>query len=147
MKYFTSFIVIVFLSVLLINSIYAEVNPKKKAETSQNTISTLLDGLKTENLGLKTGCAYMLGELQITEAIIPLMKILRNDKNEEARIAAALALYKIGTPLSINAVRQSIIYDESARVSKLCVNFYNEYQRNKISDEDKTEVGSIVAVK
>ena len=78
----------------------------------------------------------MIGELQLSQAVIPLLRILHNEENEELRIAAALALYKIGSPIAINAVKQAIRFDDSERVSKLCANFYNEYRRNKIIDEE-----------
>lgn len=124
----------------LISSLQAEPNPKSMKENKQNTISSLMIGLDSDNLGLKSSSAYMLGELRITDAIIPLMKMLRDSENEDLRIAAALALYKIGTPMSIHAVKQSIRFDESKRVSTLCSNFYNEHLRNKIIDEEKNEV-------
>ena len=89
----------------------------------------------------------MLGELKVSDAVIPLRKILRDDENEQARISSALALYKIGTPLSINAVKQAIKFDESKRVSKLATNFYNDYLRNKSGNEDKTTDTTYVTVK
>jgi len=116
---------------------YAAGNPSEKIEIRQNSISSLLIGLNSDNLGLKSSCAYMLGELKVTGAVVPLMKILRGDKNEDLRIAAALALYKIGTPLAINAVKQSARFDESRRVSKLCASFYNQYLKIKLNDEEK----------
>jgi HEAT repeat protein len=67
--------------------------------------------------------------------VIPLLRILHQDENDEMRIAAALALYKIGSPIAIHAVKQSIRFDESERVSKLCASFYSEYLKNKINDE------------
>ncbi|MEJ2104082.1 MAG: HEAT repeat domain-containing protein [Ignavibacteriaceae bacterium] len=112
-------------------------NPKAILEMKQNTVSSLLIGLNSSNLGLKSSSAYMLGELKVTSAVIPLMRILHENKNEDLRIAAALALYKIGTPLAINAVKQSVRFDNSERVNKLCASFYNEYQRNKHVDEEK----------
>jgi hypothetical protein len=111
--------------------------PKPDQKINENTILSLLEGLSSDNLGLKTSCAYMLGELKVTDAVIPLMRILREDENEKARISSALALYKIGTPLSIFAVKQAIKFDESQRLSNLATNFYNEYLRNKFGNDDK----------
>ena len=87
----------------------------------------------------------MLGELKITRAIIPLMRILHNDVNEGLRISAALALYKIGTPMSIYAVKQAGRFDESDWVNKLAQNFYAEYLREKFSNTDNTEADSLFA--
>lgn len=112
--------------------------PKQKTTTqvNDNTIKTLIIGLNSNNLGLQSSSAYMIGELQLTQGVIPLLRILHTERNEELRIAAALALYKIGSPVAIYAVKQAIRFDDSERVSKLCANFYSEYLRNKISDEE-----------
>lgn len=112
---------------------------ENKKQITENTILSLLEGLNSDNLGLRTSCAYMLGELKFSGSVIPLMQVLREDKNEEARISAALALYKIGTPLSINAVKQAIKFDNCDRVSKHASDFYNEYLRNKLRNEGKLD--------
>ena len=130
---------ILFLAIMANGTIDASVIPKTKVKITENTVSSLLEGLNSENLGLKSSCAYMIGELQLLNAVIPLMKILREEKSDEMRIVAALALYKIGTPMAIHAVKQSIKFDESERVSKLCANFYSEYLKIKLNDEDKNE--------
>lgn len=147
MKYFQGVLLVLLSTTLLFNLTYASGKHKEKTEISHNTVESLLTGLQSENLGLKTGCAYMIGELKLTECIIPLMKILREDKNEEARIAAALALYKIGTPMSIYAVKQSIRFDENERVSRLCTNFYNEYLRNKTDEKEAIKDSTNIAVR
>lgn len=127
------------LTTILISNSLATGNPNHRTEIKQNTISSLINGLNSENLGLKSSCAYMLGELHLSTAIIPLMNILREDENEDLRIVAALALYKIGTPLAVNAVKQSVRFDDSERVSKHCASFYNEYLKNKSIDEEKND--------
>ena len=134
-----SLLITILLTCLLIGASYAEGNPKEVTKISQNTILSLENGLKSENLGLKSSCVYMLGELKVSNTVIPLMRILRENENDELRIAAALALYKIGTPMAIHAVKQSIRFDDSERVSKHCASFYYEYRKNKFSDEEKND--------
>lgn len=121
--------------------------PKIKAKITENTVSSLMEGLNSENLGLKSSSAYMIGELQLSKAVIPLMKILREDESDEMRIVAALALFKIGTPLAIQAVKQSIKFDDSERVSKLCANFYGEYLKSKLNDEEINKDAAKTALK
>lgn len=127
---------ILLLIIIAITTTDISAKPKVKAKITDNTVASLMEGLNSENLGLKSSSAYMIGELQLSKALIPLLKILHEDENEEMRIAAALALYKIGSPIAIQAVKQSIRFDDSERVSKLCANFYYEFSRNKISDEE-----------
>jgi len=142
MKNLVTVITALILIITLTTAAFADEKSTKKSEYTQNTISSLIEGLNSENRGLKTSCAYLLGELNVTEGIIPLMRLLRNDESEEVRICAALALYKIGTPISIFAVKQAIRFDESERVSKLAAKFYYDYlrsnQRANVKGEDKT---------
>ena len=127
---------ILLLIIIAITTTDLSAKPKVKVKITDNTVASLMEGLNSENLGLKSSSAYMIGELQLTKAVIPLMKILREDESDEIRIAAALALYKIGSPIAIHAVKQSIRFDESERVSKLCANFYSEYVKSKLIGEE-----------
>ena len=129
---------------LMLSSITFAGDGKSDADVKESTIASLLDGLASDNPGLKSSCAYMLGELKVTEAIIPLMRILHNDVNEGLRISAALALYKIGTPISIYAVKQAGRFDDSERVKKLTQNFYAEYLREKLNNTDDTKTDNLI---
>lgn len=133
MKTLTTLII---LSLFLILASNALANPKTTTQIRDNTVESLIIGLNSDNIGLQSSSAYMIGELQLSQAVIPLLRILHNEKNEELRIAAALALYKIGSPIAINAVKQAVRFDDSERVSKLCANFYSEYLRIKFNDEE-----------
>ena len=137
----------IFLALFIIASTFGFKGGITETTVNENTIKSLLEGLESENLGLKTSCAYMIGELKLTEAIIPLMKLLREDESEKVRICAALALYKIGTPMSIYAVKQAAKYDSSERVVKLAYGFYNEFLRNKMSCDENIEDSTHVASK
>jgi len=127
---------LIILSLFLIVASNAMANPKTTTQIRDNTVESLIIGLNSDNIGLQSSSAYMIGELQLSQALIPLLRILHTEKNEELRIAAALALYKIGSPIAINAVKQAVRFDDSERVSKLCANFYSEYLRNKFNDEE-----------
>ena len=142
MKNLTTTVTVLILIITLFTTAFAGDNSTKKYEYTQNTVSSLIEGLKSDNTGLKTCCAYLIGELNVTEGIIPLMRLLRNDESDEVRICAALALYKIGTPISIFAVKQAIRFAESKRVSKLAAKFYYDYLRsnqlNDVKGKDKS---------
>lgn len=140
-------ITILFLVFLTFEANFAHSRPKTITHVKQNTVESLLEGLNSDNIGLKSSCAYMIGELQITKAVIPLMRMLRTSENEDLRISVALALYKIRTPLAINAVKQAITFDESERVSKHCASFYNDFSKNRITDEEIRLVAAKTALK
>lgn len=98
-------------------------------------VKSLLMGIKSDNYGLRTSAAYMVGELKISEAVIPLLRMLRNEKSEEARIMAAVALFKIADARGIYAIKQSIRFDDSPRVSKMCEKIYSCYCNEKNTQE------------
>jgi len=103
-------------------------------KANETCYQTLLSGVTSDNDGLRAGCAYMLGEVACDKGVIPLLKILHNDKREEARIVAALSLYKIGDSRGIFAIKQAIRFDESDRVRRLCEKFYLAYMnRDRVS--------------
>ena len=98
--------------------------------------------MESENLGLQSWAAYMLGEFCCDEAVVPLLKILHNSPYEEMRIMAALSLYKIGDSRGIFAIKQAIKFDECERVRKICEKFYKAYLQDK-----ENPIKDIVAVK
>ena len=113
----------------------AEPVKEKRTINRDLAIQNLLIGLDSDNTGLTSSSAFYLGELSSTEAVIPLMKMLRNSEQEELRISAALALLKIGDARGIYAIKRAIVFDESKRVSDMCEKFYNAYLYDIYSSE------------
>jgi hypothetical protein len=90
-------------------------------------VSNLMTGLTSDNKGLKESAAFMLGEEKAIRAVVPLMQMLRSDRDESSRIVAALSLCRIGEPRGTYAVKQAAKFDDSERVRTLCAWFYNQY--------------------
>jgi hypothetical protein len=95
----------------------------------QKVEANLIVGVQSENFGLRISAATMLGDLKSTNGVLALMKMLRTETDERARIVAALALTKIGDPVGIYAVEQTGRLDGNQRVKKLCALFYQEFQQ------------------
>jgi len=134
MKSFTSLLLLLCF-VFASFGIAAEPVKEKRTINNDLAIQNLLIGLDSDNAGLTTSSAYYLGELSSTEAVIPLMKMLRNSEQEELRISAALALLKIGDERGIYAIKRAIVFDESKRVSDMCEKFYKAHLYDKYSSE------------
>jgi len=120
MKKLTSVLVLMLLVISSVTLVASDNNANDRIE--QN----LLVGLNSDNYGLKTSSAYLLGDFGTSKSLIPLMKVLRNGDTEEERISAALALIKMNTAQSIFAVKQSGMFDASQRVRRLCTMFYQQ---------------------
>jgi hypothetical protein len=101
-----------------------QVTPKV---TKDIVVTNLMNGLVSQNRGLKESAAFMLGEEKATRAVVPLMQMLRGGEEESSRIVAALSLCRIGDPRGVYAVKQAAKFDESERVRTLCAWFYNQY--------------------
>lgn len=93
-----------------------------------------LEGLKTDNCGLRTSCAYFLGEMKSTKAVIPLMELLNNCPKEEVRLIAALSLIKIGDKRGVYLVKRQSKFCDSERVRSMCERFYSAYVLDKYED-------------
>jgi HEAT repeat protein len=124
----TTFLLFLF----LLTSVYPQDTIKVLKKLNEESIDqNYLEGLKSENLGLKISASYYLGERKSSEAVIPLMKILKSDKSPEARVTAALSLYKIGDERGIYAIKQAVEFDSNEWVKKMCKIFYQMYLTNK----------------
>ena len=123
------------LVILLVISTKAESNSDMKKE---NAIKNLSIGLSSENSGLRVSSALVLGQLIDTKfvegensdkTLLPLMKMLNNGNSDEERIAAALALYKIGDSRGIYKLKASANFDASKRVKDICYKLYYEFNK------------------
>lgn len=107
----------------------------KRENMKECTVESLIMGISSENFGLRTSAAFMLGELKCEKGVIPLMRMLKSEEREDARIVAALALLKIGSERGLFAIKQAIRFDDSERVRRHCANFYHSYIENTESVE------------
>lgn len=102
--------------------------PKSKSVIVDN----LLLGVKSQNEGLKLSALFQMGNYDTEKSVIELMRTLKDDPKDEARITAALSLYKLGDARGIYAVKRAAVFDESPRVRKMCEKFYQQSIAAKI---------------
>ncbi|MGE5429574.1 MAG: HEAT repeat domain-containing protein [Syntrophomonadaceae bacterium] len=93
----------------------------------------LLKAVNSDDLNVRVSAAYVLGELKSSKAMIPLMRMLRQDECDGAKLMAALSLYKLGNAQSIFALKRAYEFNESARVKRMCAIFYNTWQAQEKS--------------
>lgn len=117
------FNLIVLVLLVFATSLLAGPNKASREIIEQNYI----EGINSENLGLKVSSAYYLGEMKSQKAVIPLMAILREDHSDGARLAAALALIKIGDARGVYMVKRTIDFNDREKVRKLAKHLYSAY--------------------
>lgn len=107
-------------------------------EKKSAIVDNLTIGIKSTNYGLRTGSANVLFDLinesylqseDASESMIPLLTMLENGQTDEERIAAAVALFKLGNAIGIYRLRGVAIFDDNERVSKICKNLYYSYHK------------------
>ena len=130
-------LIIVLLAVVLIPAVSTQAGkmPEKKKSA---VVDNLTNGIVSDNNGLKTSSANVLSSLitdeylqsdDATKAMIPLLVMLENGQNECERIAAAVALYKLGNPIGIYRLRGVAKFDDNEKVSTVCKNLYYTYHK------------------
>ncbi len=119
--------------VLAVNSFSFGINsPYKKSSVNREVIiKNLMVGVKSDNYGLRTSSALLLGEFKAEEAVIELLRMLHKEDTDDARIVAALSLLRISDSRGIYAIKQAIRFDKSERVKRMCEKFYMHYLENK----------------
>ncbi|MCF8267596.1 MAG: hypothetical protein K9I69_05890 [Ignavibacteriales bacterium] len=111
----------------------------------QSYEDNLLNGLRSDNHGLILSCAYQLGELKSTKAVLDLMHMLRNAESCDMRVIAALSLIKIGEPRGVYLVGREAQFNDSDRVCNFCDKFYRSYLNSQ--SEKPVEQPSVFAAK
>lgn len=95
-------------------------------------VDNLLQGIKSGNNGLKLSSLYLMGDYDTEKSVIELMRTLKDDPKDEARITAALSLFKLGDARGLYAVKRAAEFDDSPRVRKMCENYYRQFLAAKI---------------
>jgi len=76
----------------------------------------LIKALKNDNIGIRSSAAQLLGERKVKEAVKPLVKMLKTEKNYAARIVAAVALYQIGEEKVLPIFKERLRRDRNKTV-------------------------------
>jgi len=130
-------LIAVFLTLLVVQSLSAQ-TPEFPAEKKSAIVDNLTVGIESENTGLHTSAALVMYDLineaylestDASKAMIPLLKMLKEGKTDEERIAAAVALYELGNPIGIYRLRGVAVFDENQRIATICKNLYVTYHR------------------
>jgi hypothetical protein len=117
-------LVFVFITVPLYPQVYASLAPT--ATNYEQIESNYLKGLNSEVDNLKLCCAYFLGEMQSKKALIPLMEMFRDEKND-TKLVAAWSLLKIGDPRGVYLVKSAIDNKECDGIRCMLHFLYMDY--------------------
>ncbi len=149
MKTVKIFFLFFIISAFTLTSTAQGINPSDPVvKAKYSTIeANLLVGLNSDNDGLKISCAYYLGEIKSQNSVLPLMKILRDDRCYGARIIAALSLIKIGDSQGVYMVKRTAKFNSEEGVRKMSEKFYLAYLWLKYLEENPEKAPELSYVK
>ena len=122
---------------LVVHTLSAQ-NSTFSLEKKSAVVDNLTVGIESPNTGLHTSSALVMSDLiresyiesnDASIAMIPLLKLLRNGKTDEERIAAAVALYQLDDPVAIYQLRGVAVFDDNEKVATACKNLYYSYHK------------------
>lgn len=130
-------LIVVFLALVLIPIATISAGDSNKDKKSA-AVDNLTVGITSDNSGLRTSSANVLTNLitdayledsDARKAMIPLLVMLEKGKTDCERIAAAVALYKLGNGIGIYRLRGVALFDDNEKVSKVCKNLYYTFHK------------------
>ncbi len=90
------------LFVATISELTAQPNSIKDITNIKYAFDNLLEGIKSDNNGVKRSSIYFVGYYRITEAEEALIEQLKKEQNPSNRILIALVLYELGSEDGLN---------------------------------------------
>jgi hypothetical protein len=117
---------IVITVLLITTSTFSQSNNLSDDELKHQVVyKNPLKGLRCTDEDIRLDCAFALGKIKSGKAVIPLMKLLREDPSEAVRIVAAQSLIEIGDPRGVFLVGRTAKFNNSEHVRNLCDKFYS----------------------
>lgn len=99
-----------------------------KTELKQKRmIGNLVNGINSDNEGLKRSAIYYAGKYKVDEAVDALVEQLEIETSTENKYLISLSLYLIGDNKGIEAVKRVATFDNDPRAKRLAAAVYYKY--------------------
>ena len=125
-------LVIAYLSILFVATIgelTAQTNSIsiKDITNDKYALDNLLDGINSENDGVKRSSIYFAGHYRIAEAEEALIEQLKKEQNPSNKILIALVLYELVSEDGLLEVKKLASNDDNQKVRRMSTHIYNEF--------------------
>lgn len=125
---------VVIILIVLVSSFAVAQTPDA---TEQEYNQFLIKALKDSNVGIRASAAQLLGDRKVQDAVKPLLKMLKSEKNNSAKIVAALALYKIGEEKALPELKQLAKCDRCKTVRHVALAIVNEMTTVQVAQQQQ----------
>jgi HEAT repeat protein len=124
--------------VMLMTNVLNAQNPAAKALFSKNEITSLVNGINSENEGLKKSSIYFAGKYKVYETVDALTALLENEKDPAVRLLTTKALFEIGDTKGMKVVYELSMTDENVKVRRMCKALYEVYELSEYENKFTT---------
>lgn len=130
-----SFVALSLIFVATVGELTAQPNSIKNITDNKYALENLLEGIKSDNNGVKRSSIYFAGKYRIAEAEETLIEQLKKEQTPENRILIALVLYKLQSEEGLLAVKNMAVSDTDEEVRRMSTHIYNEYKTNNFNKD------------
>ena len=102
----------------------------EKYELPDNAVKSLIQGIKSDNPGLRKSAIFYAGQYKLEAAVDCLIEELQKEDDPGTKILIALSLYKIGNPIAIEYINDMANYSEDTNLKNMFSAIYNEFILN-----------------
>jgi HEAT repeat protein len=105
----------------------AQTNSISEITNNKYALQNLLDGIQSDNNGVKRTSIYYVGKYRIKEAGSVLLNQLLHESNPSNRILIALVLYELGSEEGLLEIKKLAKSDTDENVRRMSTHIYYEY--------------------
>ena len=123
---------------LVSNSFLAQTSKSEQpAELSKIAILNILNGIQSDNYGIKMSSIYLAGKYKITDVSKELVKEMKVSDNEEVCQMLVWSLYQIGDKSCCKEMRTIIENHSSEKIKSFCESMYKIKQYDSTKEKSK----------
>ncbi|PKL87761.1 MAG: hypothetical protein CVV23_13740 [Ignavibacteriae bacterium HGW-Ignavibacteriae-2] len=94
---------------------------------NENAIKNLINGINSQNDGLKRSSIYLSGCYKINETVDALVKLIDHEVNISTKLLIIRSLYNIGDLKGMIKIHDISLYDENDNVRSIAAAVYQAY--------------------
>lgn len=128
-------IVLMLVLVLTLTGVLSAQNTLAEFTKNEYALENLLNGIHSENEGVRKSSIYYAGKYKVVESAQELIDQLKNEENSSIRVLIALALFEMGSKDGLEAVKNLSSTDDDSRVRKMATFIYEEYVNGRTNSQ------------
>ncbi|MCF8357062.1 MAG: hypothetical protein K9H48_21685 [Melioribacteraceae bacterium] len=107
------------IAAVLLLTVAVNAQATQEVKISENAVSNLVQGIKSENPGLSRSAIYFAGKYRITQTVDAMKEKLENVKDASTQLLIARALFEIGTYEAIEVISELAQNSDESKVRSI----------------------------